>query len=279
MSDVMAGQEVATTGGGAVAAFDYGEYAGAGFEGSKASDFKPSFLKILHGTSPQIKTISGAKPGVVIDSVTNEMFETVNFIPAVREHVMVAWKPRAKGGGGGAGFGGVFKLDDPVIIKALAEGPGKFEKGDDGKIKLPWLDSEHQLVETVYFHGVQVVDESIFPATIPFSSTGLPVAGAWFTLMRKQVIKGTSLPKPFFAHAYLLTVQEINKNNNTWYNFNPGFAAGSAKESALAPNSELFQAGAAVYEAFKAGKQNVDYAQAGAGGEDTDKTADTKIPF
>jgi hypothetical protein len=274
-------QDVAVKTGNPVAAYDYSQYAGAGFEGSTAADFKPSFLKILHGTSPQIQTIANAKPGLVIDSVTNELFEVVNFVPAVREHVMVAWKPRGKGGGGGAGFGGVFEMDSPEVIKALENGPKKFEKGEDGKVKLPWLDSEHQLVETVYFHGVQMVDEAIFPATVPFTSTGLPGAGAWFTLMRKQIIRGTSLPKPFFAHAYILTVREVHKDGNTWYNFTPTFAGGNAKDSALAPDSEMFKAGAAVYEAFKAGKADIDYA--GGGGGDTDgdsnKTVDGKVPF
>lgn len=275
------GTEVAVQQGGAIAAFDYSKYEGAGFEGSTSADFRPSFLKVLNGLSPQMETVAGAKLGLVIDTITNDLFDKVDFIPAVREHVYGMWKPRGEGGGGGAGFGGILQLNDPIVVAAL-KGLTKFERGEDGKIKLPFHpDGEHQLIETVYMHGVQVVGESIFPVSIPFTSTGLPVASTWFTIMRRQVIAGTGKPKPFFAHIYRLGTQKKSAGGNSWYMFSaPAFANGDAAKSALAPDGDLFKAGASVYEAFKTGKAKVDYGASGGGdAAGGDNKADAEIPF
>ncbi len=271
----------------AVAAFDYGAYAGTGFEDTSAADFKPSFLRVLQGLSPQIETVPGAKPGLIIDTVTNELFETVNFIPAVREHVYGMWKPRGEGGGGGGGFGGIIPIlkdgisvADPEINKAI-KAVGKFERGDDKKIKLPWHpDGEHQLIETVYMHGVQVNGSAIFPVTIPFSSTGLPVASSWFTIMYRQRVPGTGQTKPLFAYIYKLGTVKKSANGNSWYVFTQTWGGEDAEKSALDPKGPLFQAGAAVYESIKAGKVNVDYAQGGSdGGASSDNKSDEEIPF
>ncbi len=273
-------QQVAIKEQGAVAAYDYGQYAGAGFENTTAADFKPSFLRVLQGNSPAIETVPGAKPGLIIDTVTNELFSEVLFIPAVREHVYGSWLPRSEGGGGGAGFGGILKMNDPILVKALKNFK-PFERGDDGKLKLPYHeDGEHQLIETVYFHGVQLIGDTMFPATISFSSTGLPIADRWFTIMRKQIIPGTGTPKPLCAHVFKLGSIKKTASGNSWYIFTVGFANGDASKSALAPDSDLFKAGAAVYDSFHSGKVDIDYSQGGAAdGGTSDNKADAEIPF
>jgi hypothetical protein len=183
--------EVATKPANEVAAYDYSAFAGAGFEQTSAADFKPSFLRILHGTSPQIETVEGAKPGLIIDTITNEVFPEIIAIPCAAEHVFAAWKPRDPQGGGSGGdaFGGIFKLDDPAIQDALAK-VGKYERGDDGKIILPEIEKDgavYQLVETRYFHCIQVrPNGGLAPVTLAFSSTGHKPAGNWLTMMNRE---------------------------------------------------------------------------------------------
>jgi hypothetical protein len=269
--------------GGAVAAYDYGAYAGAGFEGTTAADFKPSFLQVLGGTSPALETVKGAKPGLIIDSVTNDLYDSVLVVPAVHEHVFVAWKPRTPdgGGAGGSAFGGVYQTNDKVVVEALKL-VVPFSRGADGKLILPEVPGgEFQLVETVYFHGVQVLgDAGLVPVSIAFYSTGLTVAKEWYTTMRRLTIPGTVNAMPLFAHVSKLGTEKSTRGSYTWYNFAPSWANGDAISSRLAPDSELFKAGAAVYDAFKSGNSKVDYAQGGnapAGGSDT--TADKAVPF
>lgn len=269
----------------AVAQYDYGQYAGAGFEGTTAADFKPSFLRVLQGTSPEVEMVEGAKPGLIIDSVTNEVFTEVNFVPAVREHVMVAWKPRTpEGGGGGNGFGGVFQLNDPKVLEACAK-VEKFTRGADGKMVLPEINGgEFQLVETIYFHGVQALaDGNMVPASLSFYSTGIPVAMDWYTSMRRQMIPGKGVPFPIFAHVTKLGVTKKERGTNRWWVFNTTWANGTAEKSRLAPDSELFKAAVAVRDAFNDGRTKINYEQAtnsdGEAGGKSDNKSDAEIPF
>jgi hypothetical protein len=278
----------------AVAAFDYSADAGVGFENVKPGDFKPSFIRLLQSNSPQVvDEMPGAKIGAYADSLTNEFYPEVTFVPAVREHVIVAWKPRNEGGGGGQGFGGVFQLDDPEIVKQLATVPDKFAKGEDGKIILPRSkDGEYQLIETVYYHGVQVLPNgALVPATIPFSSTGLKCAGIWLTLAGRQVItEGPAAGKqyPLFAHAYKLTSQKREADGNKWSVPLVSWAKGSADESRLDPKGSIIAVARGIVDAFKTGKAKVDYAAAGqgagseghsGGGKSAAGSKDEEIPF
>jgi hypothetical protein len=292
-----ASTEVATTKpAGAVATYDYAAFAGAGFEQTTAADFKPSFLRILHGTSPQIETVEGAKPGLIIDTITNEVFTEVVAIPCAAEHVFAAWKPRDPQGGGSGGdaFGGIFKLDDPSIQAALAK-VGKYERGDDGKIVLPEIEKDgaiYQLIETRYFHCIQVrPNGSLVPVTLAFSSTGHKPATSWLTMMNNEQMvmpNGELKPLPFFAHAFKLGVNKTERGTLRWYNFAPSWANGKAGDSRLDPASPQFRAAVAVYQAWIKGKVDVDYAAAGQG-ESSDGSgagkgkgkngADAEIPF
>lgn len=267
-----------------VAVFDYGEFAGAGFENAKASDFKPSFLRVLQPGSPELETVKGAKAGLILDNVTNDLYEAINVVVGVREHVFCAWLPRKEGGGGGGGFGGVFQLDDPAIQPALGT-VKKFERGEDGKLVLPEFDigdKTFQLVETVYNHCAQIAPNgAVFPVTIPFYSTGLPVAGDWYSIQRRQMIPGTNKEMPLFAHVFKLSTIKVEKNGNRWYNFQPSWAYDTAEASRLSPDSEFFKAGASIWQAFKKGTADVNYAAGGAGNAPTGggkKNADD-VPF
>jgi hypothetical protein len=67
----------------------------------------------------------------------------------------VAWKPRTEGGGEGRASAACTSWTTRWSCRQL-KGIDKFERGDDGKLVLPRTpDGEFQLIETVYFHGVQ----------------------------------------------------------------------------------------------------------------------------
>jgi hypothetical protein len=276
----------------AVATYDYGDDAGAGFENVKPGDFKPSFLRILQSNSPQVADeLPGAKAGIWWDTVSNEGFESILVVPAVFEHVYVAWKPRADGGGGGQGFGGVYKPESEVVVEALkrfnSEHDSKFARGEDGKIIAPKTpDGEYDLMETFYFHGPQFVEESgaIFPVTLPFSSSGLPPAQNWLSTMRKQIIPDSGgKPYPLFAHLFKLGSVKKENAKGKFYVPSVTWAKGNAKDSRLDPKGDLYQAARSVSIAFKEGNAKVDYAQSGgsdapAGGAGSGKSKGD-IPF
>lgn len=268
--------------GGVPANQDYGDF-GDGFENTTRADFKLPWLRVLDAKSKQVETVQGAKAGLIINTVTNALFQTALFIPAITEAYYVEWKPRNQGGGGGQGFVAAHKATDPMVVDALNKLGNKFQKGADGKIILPKSPAGNDLVETYYVHGVQVIEETgdCVPAMIAFSSTGIPVYQSWLTTARLETYLGADgkrKSKPLFAHIYRLGSVKVEKNGNSWYNFAVTFANGSAAKSLLATDSGFFLAGKAVHDAVTSGEQDTKVDHAGASVAPA-ATVEEEIPF
>jgi hypothetical protein len=284
------GKDVAVideTKGTAVAVYDLdADDIGAGFENVTTADYKPSFIRVLQPLSPQVlNEMVGAKAGKLADSVTNEFYDSLNYVPSVREHVYVAWKPRNEGGGDGQGFGGVYSLNDEVVVNAL-KGFDKWARDEQGKLKLPrTADGEFQLIETVYYHGVMsLANGGIFPATLPFSSTGLPVAQMWLNLQGRQIITEgpyAGRQRPMYQFEYKVSSVKETKGSNTWFTPVVTWARENDEASRLATNSALFIAAKKVAKAFKDGNAKVDYAQGGNASDQASASSkkDAEIPF
>lgn len=272
----------------AVAVYEYGDDdAGGGFENTTKDDFKLPFLRVLQGLSPAVvdSLVEGAKPGLIINTVTQALFQSILFIPAITQHVMVGWKPRSDGQKGGAAFVGVWPMDDPMVQLALKEQGGRFKRGADKKIIKPKTPDEDDLIETVYVHGVQYIEETeaLLPAVISFSSTGLPISQNWLTMARGEVIPGTGgKSRPLYGHVYRLNTAKANNALGTFFNYSPTWARGSAEKSRLATNSSLFLAAKSVKDLVMSGKAEIDHAaqgNQGAEGGAADKAAKAEIPF
>lgn len=279
------GQDVAVLDpkGQAVATYDYGEDASAGFEGVTSADLKIPFLRLLQGLSPQLETVPEAKAGMWINLITNALFpDGVEFVPAHHEHFYVEYE-RDKDGKrlpGGEGFRGIHKASDPMVLKAIATvGEDKFVRGSDGKIVLPKSPDGFDLVETQYMYGVQRLEGgTMIPAVIGFSSTHLPAYQTWLSTAFYEMIPGTAKSKPLFAHVYKLGgFKKSNKAGQTWYIPTTAFVGGSAKTALLDPKSDIYQAAKSVMLRVKQGAVDVDHAQSGAG--DAGGKKDEEIPF
>lgn len=252
----------------AVALYEYGDDAGGGFENTTKDDFKLPFLRVLQSNSPAVvdSLVEGAKPGLIINTVTLALFQNILFIPAVTQHVMVGWKPRGEGAKGGQGFVGVWGMDNPMVQAAVKTQGGKFNRGDDNKIIKPKTPDGDDLVETVYVHGVQLIEETeaLLPGVLSFSSTGLPISQSWLTMARQEVIPGSGgRSKPLYGHVYRLNTVKTVNSWGTFFNFAPTWARGTAKASILDPKGDLFQAAKSVRDLVLAGKAEVDHAAQG----------------
>jgi hypothetical protein len=77
---------------------------GQGLEKATAQDFALPFIHLLQKGSPQVdpdseKYVEGAKAGMFINTVTNELYEALTVIPCDFEKVYNEWIPRDAGGG------------------------------------------------------------------------------------------------------------------------------------------------------------------------------------
>lgn len=239
-----------------VVADEYAQYASSGFDNQTRDDVAIPFINILQSNSPMVvDNIEGAKAGLLFNSVTNDIYAELDFVPSYTDHMFVEWIPRKEGGKGG--FVGTHALDSaPVKASKETQEFGEFttEAGND-------------LVETFYAYGVAIdkATGTSFQAAVAFSSTKIKKYKAWMTKARTQVgqkADGSKVPLPLFAHVYTLkTVQEANKHGK-FYNFTaPDFASKTAADSRLSPKDDLFLQAVATYEAVKSGMAKVDHSQ------------------
>ena len=54
---------------------DLEQDAGAGFDGMTTEDYALPFLRLLTSTSPEVGEVDGALPGMILNSVTGELFD------------------------------------------------------------------------------------------------------------------------------------------------------------------------------------------------------------
>lgn len=242
--------DVATTkqtGTAMAAAYDYGDFAGTGFENQTRDDYSIPFLGVLQGLSPELETVDGAKPGMIINTVTKDLYprEGVVFVPAWTEHSFVEWKPRDEGGG----FVAVHAVDSDVVRQA------KEQNQEFGKIKLP---NGNELIETFYVYGLRIDAESggLEQTVLAFTSTKIKKYKAWMTKAKMVQIalpNGRRINAPLPAHRYKLsTVKEKNTKGEYW-NWEINFDGANAAEARLAPDSEPFQEAIAIMELIKSG--------------------------
>lgn len=246
----------------AVAAYDYGEHAGAGFENRSADDLSLPFLNILQPLSPQVvdETVPGAKAGKFFNTVTGEVFDKVRFIRCHHETKFVEWVPRDSGGG----IAGVHEPSSQEVLRAKKDaGPRS------NKLKI----GQNDLVETKYVYGLVLNDndEVVGFAVIAAKSTNLKPVKDWYT-STLMVQKGA----PVYAFiAELSTVKQSN-DKGTWYQIQAKPVNGNWKDSMINPaiDGHLLTEAKNLAEMIKSGAAKVDYSaeakpNEGGGADDT----------
>ena len=82
-----------------LAVIDFSNDAGMGMENVDSDTFAIPFISVLQGLSPQIETVDGAKPGMLINTITNELFKEAVVIPCAFQRKFLRFVPRDEGGG------------------------------------------------------------------------------------------------------------------------------------------------------------------------------------
>lgn len=242
--------EVTTTSTSVPAVNDYAQYAGMGFETHTREDYAVPFLGVLQSNSPQIENMAEAKPGKLINTVTNDLYESktgIKFVPVYTDHMFVEWKTRDAGGG----FVAQHTLDSEIVKKVKLEqefGKYKMVKGD---VK------SNDLIETYYVYGIFVhEDGSSEQMMIAFSSTKVKVYKRWMTKARTiqiQLPDGRRINPPIFAHRYKITSMSEKNSKGSFYNFQIDFDGKDAAECRLPVSDPIFQQAVGFMDLIKQG--------------------------
>lgn len=174
------------------------------------------YLNILQAMSPQVQGdkpeyVGGAKPGMIFNNVTKEVFDGkqgVLVVPCAVDHYIAEWRPRDLGGG---------KIGQYAPSDAAAKPVGVDSKGK------PINAAGNNLEETISYWIIRVTEggAGFEHAVVSMKSTQLKKAKRWNYMLKGYMLKGPNglRPAPLFSRIFkLTTVSETNKHGS-YYNW------------------------------------------------------------
>lgn len=225
----------------ALATTNVEEDAGGGFEGITANELAIPFFVILQKGSPQCEdgnpaAIPGAKPGMIMNTVTQELFDGkdkgIRVIPAYRQERYIEWTPRDDGGG-------LVNVHDPasdIVLNALRKAESRFGK-------LP-LDNGNELAQTFSVYVlVEDEDGNTQHGIIAFGSTQIKHYKRWMTTARSIVGRnaaGQKFVMPLWSRAYRLKTQFEQNKKGTWYGWLIRFDGANATAAEVHQDSATY---------------------------------------
>lgn len=227
----------------------YEAYAGQGLEDVTSEDKGLPFFAVLQPLSPEVEEIEEAQAGMIINKATKELYSSIRFVPACRQHTYDEWVPRDNGGG----LVGVYELTDPIVAAARA-------KQRVGKHELP---NGNELIETFKLFGfILDDDDNPTPAVIAFTST--QIAGYKTLTTRADSLMfragdGRKLKFPWFAHVWRLGTEKKKKDKYTWHVWTVKFDGENdkAEEARLPPDHPVMEMGSNLVASMHRGELKV----------------------
>lgn len=192
----------------------YIEDAGQGLEEADRESFAMPFLVMLQKLSPQCDKedgsyVEGAEPGMMINTVSGQLFKEVDVIPVHYERRFLRWAPREEGGG----FRGQYTVDDPVVVNTPMDDEGK-------RI----VDGGDMLKDTrLHYCLLLTGDGEYTPVLVNLASTQVKKSRQWNSKMEAIKVKlpdGTVKSKPTYSNIYHLTSVAEQNDKGKWYGFN-----------------------------------------------------------
>ena len=243
---------------------DIFDMAGAGTDFS-SDEMQMPFIRIAQAMSPEIKKsdakfIEGCGQGDIFNNLTQEYWgEGVEVIPCYVQTKYTEWVSLDDGGG----FVGEISPTDPVLQQTTREG------------SLETLPNGNEVVKADnYVVLVKSGDGSWTPAILDMKSTALKVSRRWKTQINLQTITHPKTKKiakcPIFGNIWKLkTVEETNKQNQTYFNY-------SVTKVGLIEDADLFTQAKTLHVSSSKGDVKTDAPEQSQANPSTDTD---EVPF
>ena len=186
--------------------------ANAGSQNMTQEDLALPFLKVLGQLSPEVnkrdgKYVEGAEPGMILNTVTNEIFDGtkgIDVIPAFYERKYVEWQDRGEGKGA------------PLAIHdASSDIMSQTTRDKSYKDRLP----NGNYLENTANHYVVVLGKSPQTALISMKATQLKISRKWNSIMMGIKLQGKNglFTPPTYSHIYNLKTVQMSNDKGTWF--------------------------------------------------------------
>ena len=192
----------------------FGDDLQQGFENMTQDDMALPYVRILGQLSAQVnegdgKYIDGAKPGMIFNNVTNEIFDGKKGIKVIPCYYKKDYPEKSDKGEMMAATVAVHLPNSPIIQTGKREG---------SKIRLP---NGNYLEETAYYYVLMETKAGgMTPALITMKSSQLSVSKNWNSMMKTIQIadgKGGYAIPPMHGVVYNLASALQKNDKGTWY--------------------------------------------------------------
>ena len=201
--------KVATKKEGALATNLFEADANQGAQNISQEDLALPFLKILGQLSPEVnkrdgKYVEGAEPGLIINTVTNELYNDVDVIPCHYKRQYIEWQDRGTSTGAPVA---IHEADSDIISQTT--------RGKDYKDRL----ANGNYLENTASHFVLVRGANPHTALISMKSTQLKVSRKWNSMMMGLKMQGKNglFTPPTYSHIYNLKTVQMSNDKGTWF--------------------------------------------------------------
>ena len=175
-------------------------------------DLALPFLKVLGQLSPETnkrdgKYVEGAEPGMILNSVTNELYDGtkgIQVLPAFYERKYVEWQDRGEGKGAPAA---IHNADSDIVSTTTRD--------KSFKDRLP----NGNYLENTANHFVVVLGKSPQSALISMKATQLKISRKWNSMMMGIKLQGKNglFTPPTYSHIYTLKTVQMSNDKGTWF--------------------------------------------------------------
>ena len=194
---------------GALATFDMEADAQQGAQNISQADLALPFLKILGQLSPEVnkrdgKYVEGAEPGKIINTVTNQLYDSLQVIPCHYKRQYIEWQDR------GAGTGAPVAIHD-----ASSDIMSQTTRDKSYKDRLP----NGNYLDNTANHYVVVLGDSPQTALISMKATQLKISRKWNSIMMGIKLQGKTglFTPPTYSHIYNLKTVQMSNDKGTWF--------------------------------------------------------------
>ena len=183
--------------------------ANQGAQNISQEDLALPFLKILGQLSPEVnkrdgKYVEGAEPGKIINTVTNDLYDTIDIIPCHYKRQYIEWQDRGASSGAPVA---IHEADSDIISQTT--------RGKDYKDRLP----NGNYLDNTASHFVLTLGDNPQTALISMKSTQLKVSRKWNSMMMGIKMQGKNglFTPPTYSHIYNLSTVQMSNDKGTWF--------------------------------------------------------------
>ena len=183
-----------------------------GSQNMTQEDLALPFLKVLGQLSPEVnkrdgKYVEGAEPGMILNTVTNEVFDGtkgIDVLPVFYERKYVEWQDRGEGKGAPVA---IHNADSDIVSTTTRD--------KSFKDRLP----NGNYLENTANHFVVVLGKSPQTALISMKATQLKISRKWNSIMMgiKMPGKNGLFTPPTYSHIYNLKTVQMSNDKGTWF--------------------------------------------------------------